>query len=283
MSLSIGEALRRTQARLAVLPHAEPALEAALLLGRVLGQPRTYLIAWPERVLNSGQALALEALLRRRCGGEPVAYITGQREFWSLSLEVTSDTLIPRPETELLVECALGLIPAAAHWRVADLGTGSGAIAAALARERPGCRILATDLSAGALEVARRNFRRIGLSNVETRRASWWGAFGPWERLDLVASNPPYLAARDSHLTRGDLRREPRRALVAGADGTEALRCIVAAAKRHLKRGGWLLLEHGMAQGATVRALLKRHGFVAVTSFRDASGHRRVSRGRAGA
>ncbi len=281
MSASIGEALRRAQTRLAALPHAEPALEAALLLARVLGRPRTYLIAWPERTLDAGQTLAFEVLVRRRCAGEPIAYITGQREFWSLDLEVTPDTLIPRPETELLVEHALALIPPAARWRVADLGTGSGAVAAALARERPGCRILATDRSARALAVASRNFRRIGLHNVESRRGSWWKAFARRERLDLVASNPPYLAAGDSHLRRGDLRREPRGALDGGADGTQALRGIAAGARRHLKRGGWLLLEHGMAQGPAVRALMRRHGFVAVTSFRDAARHVRVTRGRA--
>ncbi len=282
MSLTIGKALQRAQTRLTALPQAEPALEAAVLLSHVLGRPRTYLIAWPERTLAEGQRRVFETLVQRRCAGEPMAYVTARRDFWSLALEVNPHTLIPRPETELLVERALALIPPTAHWRIADLGTGSGAVAAALARERPRVHVLATDLSAAALAVARRNFRRIGVRNLEVRLGSWWDALGPRERLDLVVSNPPYIAARDSHLRRGDLPREPRRALIAGPDGREALRDIAARARRHLKRGGWLLLEHGHRQGPGARALLKAHGCVAVETFRDAGGHERVTQGRCG-
>lgn len=188
-----------------------------------------------------------EALLARRQAGEPVAYLLGRQGFWSLELEVSPATLIPRPETELLVELALARLPAGQSLRVADLGTGSGAIALALARERPQAHVVATDASAEALTVARRNAARLGLGRVEFRDGDWLVPLAQ-ERFDLIASNPPYIEQDDPHLAQGDLRFEPPAALASGADGLDAIRVIVRDAGRHLHPGGWLLLEHGWNQ-----------------------------------
>jgi len=273
----IAEALASARKRLAVLPHAESELEATLLLSRALEKPRTHLLAWPDKPLMSGQTERYEALLQRRLAGEPIAHITGEREFWSLLLEVTPDTLIPRPETELLVELALERIPRNAAFRIADLGTGSGAIAAAIGYERPACHIHATDLSAAALVVARRNFERLGLKNIVTAQGSWCEALDPTAPFDLIVSNPPYIAEHDAHLTQGDLPREPRRALAAGADGLEAIRVIIADAPRHLVAGGILMLEHGFDQGPDVRRMLADAGFTGVATHRDLGGRERAT------
>ncbi len=268
-----------------VLARARPRLgpeaggEAEILLAHALGKTRTWLHTWPERVLTSEQRAAFEALLERRLAGEPVAYLIGMRAFWSLDLAVTADTLIPRPETELLVELALARIPEQADWRLADLGTGSGAIALALARERPSCRITATDRSSGALAVARANATRLGIANLEFREGAWYAPLAG-ERFQMIVSNPPYIAADDRHLSEGDLRFEPRSALAAGPEGLDDLRLIAAGARTHLHDGGWLLLEHGYDQGAAVRALLDDNGLVDVRSERDALGHERVTLGR---
>ena len=256
-----------------------PRLDAELLLAATLNQPRSYLHAWPERMLEPDAAHHLAAWMARRCGGEPVAYILGQREFWSLELEVSSETLIPRPETELLVELALARIDPDAPARIADLGTGSGAIALALASERPAAAVVATDVDKATLAVAVRNAAAHGLDNVWFRRGDWTAALGG-ERFDLIASNPPYVAAGDPHLARGDLRHEPPRALSSGADGLDAIRAIVAAAPRHLVPGGWLLLEHGLEQGAAIRALLEQAGFVEIETARDLEHRDRVTLGR---
>jgi len=277
----IREALRQAELRLAQLPHAEPVLEASLLLCEVLERPRTYLIAWPDRDLESAPLVAFEALVERRRRGEPIAHILGRREFWSLSLEVTDATLIPRPDTELLVERALALIPKDASWLLADLGTGSGAVAAALAVERPGCRIIASDVSGAALEVAGRNFRRLRLDRVYPRFGPWWEPCDPEDPIDLAVSNPPYVAEGDPHLALGDLPHEPREALAAGPDGLDDLRRIASGASRRLRPGGWLLLEHGFDQGSAVRSLLKDAGLDEIETYRDFSGHERVTRSRA--
>ncbi len=256
-----------------------PRLDAEVLLAAALQRPRSYLFTWPERVPEPVQAARFAAWLERRRQGEPIAYLLGQREFWSLELRVTPDTLIPRPETELLVELALDRLPADQALTVADLGTGSGAIALALAAERPQVRLIATDRSAAALAVARDNAQRLGMAQIEFRQGDWCAALAG-ERCALIAANPPYLAAADPHAQRGDLRFEPRQALVAGPDGLEALRVIIATAPDVLEAGGWLLLEHGYDQGEAVPALLRERGFVAVGQHRDGAGLSRVSSGR---
>ena len=192
---------------------------------------------------------------------------------------MTPDVLIPRPETELLVEQALAHIPEDAEWTVADLGTGSGAIALAIATERPHCRLIATDNSAAALAVARANATRLGIANVEFRHGEWLKPLAGM-RFDVIVSNPPYVRANDPHLTQGDVRFEPESALVAGADGLDAIRRIAADAVSYLRPGGWLLLEHGYDQAQSVRALLESHGYDMVASCRDTAGHERVTEGR---
>jgi release factor glutamine methyltransferase len=273
--------LAEAAVQLAVRPDASPRLEAQALLAGCLKRPRSYLFAWPERILSTAQWRAFQALLQRRRDGEPLAYILGEREFWSLRLEVAPSTLIPRPETELLVELALQRGPAGATARVLELGTGSGAIAAALASERPGWGITATDNSHAALALAKRNFARLGLGNVRPLLGDWYAALPRGEHFDLILSNPPYVARDDPHLQQGDLPWEPRDALVAGPDGLDAIRVIGAGAPAHLAPGGWLLLEHGCEQGPAVRSILRDAGLCQVASERDLAGLERVSLGRA--
>ena len=253
-------------------------LEAELLLAHALGVSRARLYAWPEHEPEPKQREAFDRLVAARERGEPIAYLTGRREFWSLDLAVTPDVLIPRHETELLVELALDRIASDRQVRVADLGTGSGAIALALARERPLARVTATDASAAALDVARRNAARLGIGNVAFAVGDWYAALGD-ARFDLIISNPPYIAAGDAHLAQGDLRFEPAAALASGADGLDAIRRIVADAPEHLADGGALLLEHGFDQSLRVRALLDAAGFQNVTSVSDNGGHERVTLG----
>ncbi len=252
------------------------ALDAAVLLGHVLDRPRSHLYAWGERELSTDQINRLDALVRRRASGEPTAYLTGRREFWSLDLVVSEHTLIPRPETETLVELALTCIPADGFRKVADLGTGTGAIALAIAAERPRCQILATDRTREPLEVARRNGQRHGLDNVRFAQGDWCEPLaGPlW---DLIACNPPYVRMDDPHLSSGDVRFEPRAALVGGRDGLEAIRRIAAQAHRHLRPGGRLLLEHGYDQGAGVADILSKAGYTGVRTHQDLSGLDRVA------
>ncbi len=254
-------------------------LDAELLLAAALERPRSYLHAWPERVLEPEPAARFAAWLNRRREGEPVAYLLGRREFWSLELEVTPDTLIPRPETELLVELALERLLLNQAVNVADLGTGSGALALALAVERPQARILATDQSSAALTVARRNAQRLSITQVEFRQGDWCAPLAG-EGFDLIVANPPYVAVTDSRWREGALRFEPSTALIAGEEGLDALRIIIAAAPDHLEPGGWLLLEHGYDQGESVPGLLRERGFVNVSDHRDTAGWSRSSCGR---
>ena len=272
MTTSIDIALRQARARLA------PG-EAELLLVHVLGRSHAWLYAHGTDVLAPGDEARFAELVARRVAGEPVAYLTGRRGFWSLDLQVGPGTLIPRPETELLVELALERLPADVPVRVADLGTGSGAIALAIASERPAARVVATDASAAALEVARANAGALGLSRVEFRHGDWFAPLAG-ERYDLVASNPPYIADGDPHLGQGDLRHEPASALASGPDGLADLRALVGAAPVHLQPGGWLLLEHGHDQGAAVRVLLHEAAFGEVATAVDLEGRERVSLGR---
>ncbi|MFC5579364.1 peptide chain release factor N(5)-glutamine methyltransferase [Lysobacter niabensis] len=253
--------------------------EADLLLAYVLGKSRSWLFAHGDGQVPVDVAAAFEGLVQRRVAGQPVAYLTGQRGFWRFDLAVTPATLIPRPETELLVELALARLPTDRELRVADLGTGSGAIALALALERSRARVSATDASAPALEVARGNAQALRLGNVVFLEGDWFAPLSG-QRFDLIASNPPYIALGDPHLDAGDLRFEPAAALSSGADGLDAIRVIVAGAPAHLEADGWLLLEHGWEQGPVVRDLLTQAGFTEVATQHDLEGRDRVSFGR---
>ena len=253
--------------------------EAELLLAHALGQSRSWLYAHADATLSDAQASAFRLLIERRRRGEPVALILGVREFWSLQLTVTPDTLIPRPETELLVELALRHMPSGIRSRVLDLGTGTGAIALALARERPLAELTAIDADERTLAVAQGNAARLGLGRVRFLPGDWFAAVAG-ERYDLIVSNPPYIADDDPHLLRGDLRFEPRAALASGVDGLDAIRVIAANSPRHLRAGGRLLLEHGLAQGRAVRELLISAGFAGVETHPDLEGRDRVTSGR---
>jgi release factor glutamine methyltransferase len=255
-------------------------LDAQVLLAHVLGRDRAWLAAHGGEALMREHADAFFALAKRRREGEPVAYLTGVREFWGLPLVVTRAVLIPRPETETVVEVALARLPAEREVRVLDLGTGSGAIALAIAKERPRATVLATDASPEALAVAAENARRLGLRNVELLRADWYQGV-PAARFDLVAANPPYVEPGDAHLDRGDVRFEPRPALVPPGDGLAALRTIVGGARARLVPGGALVVEHGYDQSEAVRALFAAAGFVEVIAARDLAGILRVVAGRA--
>lgn len=254
-------------------------VDAEWLLLHVLARPRGWLYAHGDAPVAEDAAAAYAALVARRERGEPVAYLTGRRGFRDLDLRVTPDTLIPREDTERLVELALARLAPQAPAAVADLGTGSGAIALAIASERPRAQVTATDRSPAALEVAAGNARALGLRNVAFVAGEWFAPLAG-RRFDLVASNPPYIAAGDPHLARGDLRFEPAMALASGADGLDDIRRIVADAPAHLVDGGGLLLEHGHDQGEAVRALLRARGFGAVATERDLEGRERVSTGR---
>jgi len=263
----------------AELPDSpSPRLDAEWLLAAALGKPASYLRTWPEREVPAEVAARFAADLARRRAGEPVAYILGRQGFWSLDLEVAPATLIPRPDTELLVETALALLPATPA-AVLDLGTGTGAIALALAAERPAWRLTGVDRVGEAVALAERNRRRLGLGNADFLQSDWFSALDG-RRFDLIASNPPYIATDDPHLVLGDVRFEPASALVAGADGLDDIRLIVTQAPEHLESGGWLLLEHGFEQAAAVRELLNARGFFNAESRRDLGGHERISLGR---
>jgi release factor glutamine methyltransferase len=256
---------------------AEEARDAARLLAAALGCSLAYLHAHPEVVPVAAATARFRAMLARRCRGEPLAYITGRRGFWSLELEVSPETLVPRPETELLVEVGLqafGTQPI----EVLDLGTGSGAVALALARERPAWTVLGVDIAAAAVAVARANAARLGLGNARFVRGDWYSAV-TGQRFALIVANPPYVRADDPALEAPALGFEPRQALVSGADGLEALRTIAGGAPRHLRVGGVLACEHGAEQGEAVRALFAAAGFDEVRTLPDLAGHERVTRG----
>jgi release factor glutamine methyltransferase len=259
--------------------HQIDRLDAEALLCHLLQRDRSYLRAWPERELEDDLLEQFNALVARRQQGEPLAYLIGWREFWSLKLKVSPATLIPRPETELLVEQALQRIPHDAKWRIADLGTGTGAIALAIASERPGCRIVATDFSLDALAVARENATRLSLKNIEFRHGSWCEPLCN-EQYEMIVSNPPYIDCDDNHLQRDGLPFEPQSALTPGSDGLAALRLIINQAKQHLATPGWLLLEHGYDQGTAVRELLQQADYHEVATLRDLGNQERLSLGR---
>lgn len=282
-TLSVAVWLRLAAARLAAAPDwrqpglddVSPRREAEWLLATLLARDLAWLLTWPERLLTAEQAAQAEQWLQRRCAGEPLAYLRGRHEFWSLPLTVTPATLVPRPDTERLVEVALERLPPGQALAVLDLGTGSGAIALALASERPQAVVTAVDRSAEALAVARGNGEALALP-VRWLLSDWFAALAG-ERFHLLVSNPPYLADADAHLD--SLGHEPRSALVAAADGLADLQLLVAQAPGHLHDGGWLLLEHGQAQAAAVRAEMAARGFTQVQSWCDLGGQERVSGG----
>ena len=265
--------------RSAELPDSPTArLDAELLLAAALGKPRSFLHTWPERIVCTEAALAFAGYLQRRRTGEPVAYILGQQGFWKLDLEVAPHTLIPRPETEMLVEAALELVPAFAPAEVLDLGTGTGAIGLALANDRQQWKITAVDRVTEAVALAERNRQRLQLDNAEVLNSHWFSAL-EGRQFDLIISNPPYIAETDPHLSMGDVRFEPGSALTSGPDGLDDLRTIISEAPAHLSPGGWLLLEHGYDQGPAVRELLIRHGFERIQTRRDLGEHERITFG----
>lgn len=270
MTLSVGAAL----AQASLVP-----IEAQVLLGFVLGRDRSWLIAHRDDALTAAQKEAFFALAKRRRDGEPVAYLTGVREFWGLSLVVTPDVLIPRPETETLVELALARVPLECEVRVLDLGTGSGAIALALAHERPCAQVVGSDVSAAALAVARANAVRLDLARVTFVQADWYAGV-PDGAFDVIVSNPPYVAGGDPHLTDGDLRFEPVTALTPGGNGLDALAAIIEGAPARLAAGGTVLVEHGYDQADAVRALLLAAGLVEPIAARDLAGIWRVASAR---
>ena len=257
--------------------HLAGSLEAEILLGHVLGVSRAWLYANGDQTVDGGKQETFRNLAERRQQGEPIAYLTGVREFWSLPLQVTPDVLIPRPETEILVEAALDLIPTDAAWRVADLGTGSGAVALAIASERPLCEVHATELSPAALAVAQGNGDALLPGRVQFHLGSWLeplqGCF------QLIVSNPPYVAADDEHLRQGDCRFEPIGALTTGEATLAAIDQIAQQSRSFLGPGGWLAMEHGWDQGRQVRTLLERYGYCGVETRKDLEGRERITRG----
>jgi release factor glutamine methyltransferase len=272
----IAEALLRAHE----LIHSDSAkLDVELLLAEVLGRDRSYLYTWPDHPLRPEQQLLFDNWFARRLAGEPVAHILSRRGFWTLELEVSPTTLIPRPETELLIETALELLAEGIDQPgIIDLGTGTGAIALALATELPRAQVVATDFAEDVLALAERNRVRAQCANVTLCRSDWWSAVSG--HFHLVISNPPYIADNDPHLLSGDVRFEPRSALVAQEAGLADLRRIVTGAPKHLLPGGWILLEHGWQQAEAVRELLAAAGFIEVFSCRDLGGHERISGGR---
>lgn len=253
--------------------------EAGILLGHALAKDRAWIAAHRDAPVDATQLRTFESLSRRRRNGEPVAYITGRREFYSLEMEVNSDVLIPRPETELLVELALAGIEPAAPARVLDLGSGCGAVALAVARARPRAFVVGVDVTLEAIALARRNAQRLGISNARFVESNWYDAVAD-EVFDVIVANPPYVAAGDPHLTEGDLRFEPRAALTPGVDGLAAIRVLIAGARSHSRRGGWFLTEHGYDQAESVQAMFVNAGFSEVQTRRDLAGQPRVTFGR---
>ncbi|HEN3629777.1 TPA: peptide chain release factor N(5)-glutamine methyltransferase [Yersinia enterocolitica] len=253
-----------------------PKRDAEILLSFVTGRARTYLLAFGETQLTAEQLAVLEPLAARREQGEPIAYLVGEREFWSLPLSVSSATLIPRPDTECLVEQALAHLPAT-PCRILDLGTGTGAIALALASERPDCAVMGVDIKADAVALARYNAKKLAINNVDFLQSSWFDLVSG--RFTLIVSNPPYIDANDPHLNEGDVRYEPHSALVAEAEGIADLAEIIRQSPAYLEVGGWLMLEHGWQQATAVQELLNNSGFSAVMTYKDYGNNDRVTLG----
>lgn len=280
-SENLGAVLRQHGKRLEAalgLDASTARIEVQCLLQHVLNVNRAYLLTHPERILNADESARYLSLFERRLRGYPIAYLLGVREFFGLDFSVTDATLIPRADTELLVETALHHLPE--QGSLLDLGTGSGAIALSIAHQRPDAVVVAVDASQAALKVARDNALRLNLSHVRLQESDWFSQL-PCERFDLIVSNPPYIEEGDIHLSQGDVRFEPLSALASGKDGLDDIRRIVACAREYLNAGGWLMFEHGYDQAARVRELLLQAGFGEVSSLRDLAGIERVTIGRA--
>jgi len=260
------------------LDHAEANLEANLLLQHVLHVNRAWVITHDRDVLNADQQAEFQLLLKRRLDGEPIAYIVGFREFYGLQLKVSPVTLIPRPDTETLVEAALEKIPLDKVSHILDLGTGTGAVALAIAKNRNNCEVTAVDQSTDALSVTLENAQSLKLNNLRLIESNWFSEL-QGEGFDLIVSNPPYIAQDDEHLKQGDLRFEPISALASGVDGLDDIRKIVQDAPDYLKTNGWLMLEHGFDQAESVATLLKARGFNQIAHAKDIAGRLRVTFG----
>lgn len=266
------------RAAIARLSSSErPKRDAEILLAWVSGKSRAWLIAFDDTVLDDSQLAVLESLLARRAAGEPVAYLIGEREFWSLPLSVSPDTLIPRPDSEVLVEQALSWLPAD-PCAILDLGTGTGAIAIALASERTDCQVTGVDRIAAAVALAQHNGAKLNLPNARFLQSDWFSALVA-QRFQLIVSNPPYIDAADHHLSQGDVRFEPASALVADDQGLADIKIIASCAGNYLADNGWLLLEHGWQQGEAVRQILRKNSFCQVETCQDYGGNDRVTLG----
>lgn len=275
MAQSIKNLLTFAREKLAESPSAR--FDAEILMAHVLESSRSFLYANPELELPGNRSEVFKKLIKLRVTGQPVAYLTESGEFWSLPLKLSPAVLIPRPETELLVETALGKIPVDADWRIADLGTGSGAIALAIASERKKCEVQATDINPAAIEIARENANRLGFNHIHFYCGSWNEPLKG--KFHLVVSNPPYIDANDPHLERGDLRFEPRAALSPGPDGLSAIQRISQLTLSMLVDGGWLMFEHGWNQGPATRSVMQDAGFINIETQQDLQGHDRVTIG----
>lgn len=265
------------QALLRLSSQPEARLESEILLAYCLGKTRVFLHAWPDHRITTKQQIEFEQLVARRNAGEPIAYILGYQEFWSLTLCVSPATLIPRSETELLVEQTLALIAENNNLAILDLGTGSGAIALAIATERPVCKVTATDCSTASLEIAKSNSEKNHITNVHFIQSNWFSVL-TGKFFDIIVANPPYIAQNDSHLKQGDLPYEPYSALASQDNGLADIKIIISEAHKHLRPGGWLLLEHGYNQAKEVCVLLEKHGFQAIHTELDYGGQPRVTR-----
>lgn len=278
MLLTIANCLQRATQLASV--SDSPRLDLEIFLTHILNQNRTYLFTWPDKELTAEQAKIFDGFFQRRLIGEPVAHIIGQREFWSLPLMVNNSTLIPRPDTELLVEAVLGLFPDDDVRRLLDLGTGTGAIVLALAHEKKQWQCVGVDREPAAVELAETNRQQLQLPNVKILQSNWFSALGDESAFDVIVSNPPYIDPTDEHLTQGDVRFEPLCALIAGNNGLADLEFIIAHTPKYLASGGWLLVEHGYDQGAAVRDLFAANQFDELNTFRDYGGNERVTIGR---
>lgn len=278
MSLTIANCLRLAPQLASV--SDSPRLDIEILLTHILNQNRTYLFTWSDKELTSEQAQIFDGFFQRRLTGEPVAHIIGQREFWSLPLMVNNSTLIPRPDTELLVEAVLGLFPKNDSRSLLDLGTGTGAIVLALAHEKKQWQCVGVDRESGAVELAEKNRQHLRLPNVKILQSNWFSALQDQQLFDVIVSNPPYIDPTDEHLSQGDVRFEPLSALIADNKGLADLEFIIGHAPRYLVDGGWLLVEHGYDQGAAVRDLFVANKFDELNTFRDYGGNERVTAGK---
>lgn len=278
MSISIEALLMRSIQLLKLEGSDSPQVDAAVLLCHVLDKPRSYLLTWPEKPVAETEYNAFESLLSRRLSGEPIAYIVGYREFWSLPLKVSPTTLIPRPDTERLVEVALEHLSPSSE-KVLDLGTGTGAIALAIASEMPDMCVIGVDYQYDAVALAKDNAKDNNILNTEFRQGSWFDPIRMDEQFSIIVSNPPYIDGNDPHLSQGDVRFEPQTALVAEKEGFADLIHIMEHSRTHLVENGWLLMEHGFEQGKQLRDYFEEYGFINVKTEQDYAGNDRVTLG----